>query len=54
MEKYRDVPMSLGDSTIVALAEELEIRQIFTLDADFEIYRYKDLQKFDLVPREFA
>jgi predicted nucleic acid-binding protein len=50
MEKYRNIPMSLGDATIVALAEAIEIKQIFTLDEDFEVYRYRDRHRFELVP----
>ena len=50
MEKYRDVPMDLADASLVALAEALNHRQVFTLDADFRVYRFRDRQPFDLVP----
>jgi len=50
MEKYADRPMDLADATLVALAEERGERRIFTLDADFQIYRYRGRQRFDVVP----
>ena len=50
MRKYRDVPMDLADATLVALAEALEIRRVFTLDSDFQVYRYRDRQPFTLLP----
>lgn len=39
MARYRDVPMSLADSTLVRLAELHPDAKVFTLDADFRIYR---------------
>lgn len=39
MAKYRDRPMDLADASIVATAERLGVRQLFTLDGDFRIYR---------------
>jgi predicted nucleic acid-binding protein len=50
MRKYRDLPMDLADATLVALAEQLGIRTIFTLDADFGVYRYLDKHAFKVVP----
>jgi predicted nucleic acid-binding protein len=50
MDKYVDRPMDLADATLVAYAEEHELRTIFTLDADFEIYRLRGRQKFETVP----
>lgn len=50
LHHYRDVPMDFADSTLVALAEELGTRRIFTLDADFEIYRLPRRARFELVP----
>ncbi|MGE3595451.1 MAG: hypothetical protein AB7N70_07850 [Dehalococcoidia bacterium] len=37
MEKYQDRPMDLADASLVAAAERLEQRRIFTLDDDFHI-----------------
>lgn len=50
MEKYSDLPMDLADATLVALAETLGTRRIFTLDSDFRVYRYKGRQAFEIVP----
>jgi uncharacterized protein len=50
METYADRPMDLADATLVALAEERALTRIFTLDADFHIYRIKGRRRFDVVP----
>ena len=50
MEKYADRPMDLADATLVALAEEREETRIFTLDADFEVYRLKGRRRFEIMP----
>jgi predicted nucleic acid-binding protein len=50
MAKYADLPMDLADATLVALAEERGQRRIFTLDADFQVYRLHGRTRFDIVP----
>ena len=50
MEKYSDRPMDLADATLVALAEERSERRIFTLDADFHVYRLRGRQRFETLP----
>jgi predicted nucleic acid-binding protein len=50
MERYADRPMDLADATLVALAEERDEKRIFTLDADFGIYRIHGRAHFELVP----
>lgn len=50
MEKYADTPMDLADATLVALAEQLQASQIFTLDSDFLIYRTYQKKSFTLWP----
>jgi uncharacterized protein len=50
MERYADRPMDLADATLVALAEERSLRQIFTLDGDFHIYRLNGRQHFEVLP----
>lgn len=50
MEKYNDVPMDLADATLVALAESIDLTQIFTLDSDFFVYRINDKTAFEVVP----
>ena len=51
MDKYADRPMDLADATLVALAEHRGERRIFTLDADFTIYRMHGRTRFEVVPR---
>ena len=50
MEKYQEIPMDLADASLVATAESLNQRLIFTLDRDFFIYRFKDKLAFEVVP----
>jgi predicted nucleic acid-binding protein len=50
MKKYADRPMDLADASLVALAEERELTRIFSLDADFHIYRLKGRRGFEVVP----
>lgn len=50
MERYSDRPMDLADATLVALAEERDLKRIFTLDANFGIYRIHGRARFDLLP----
>lgn len=50
MEQYQDLPMDLADASLVALAEGLNQRQIFTLNHDFYIYRLCGNQPFEVVP----
>jgi uncharacterized protein len=39
MEKYRDLPFDFADASVAVLAAESGIRQVLTLDRDFDIYR---------------
>lgn len=42
MEQYRDQPMDLADASLIAIAERIPTRRIFTLDRkDFSIYRLR-------------
>lgn len=50
MARYADRPMDLADATLLALAEERDLKLIFTLDDDFHIYRRNDRQHFEVVP----
>jgi predicted nucleic acid-binding protein len=38
-DKYHDVPMDFADATLVIAAEKTGIRQIISMDSDFDIYR---------------
>jgi predicted nucleic acid-binding protein len=51
MKKYRDLPMDLADATLVALAEERKLTDVFTLDRrDFSTYRIHGRQRFRIWP----
>lgn len=40
MEKYRDLPMSLADASLVAMVETGIGDRVFTLDKHFRVYRH--------------
>ncbi len=51
MLKYADRPMDLADASMVWAAEQTGLRQILTTDrTDFEIYRTKAGQRFEVLP----
>jgi predicted nucleic acid-binding protein len=50
MAKYRDVPMDLADASLVAAGEELGLGRIFTLDRDFQVYRFRGKRNFEVLP----
>src|ERR1700694_1640158 len=50
MEQYSDLPMDLADASLVALAEERHLRDVFTLDRDFRVYRLPDGNELSLLP----
>jgi hypothetical protein len=51
MAKYADVPMDFADASMVALAQETQIKKIFTLDhRGFAIYRFSKDSRFTLFP----
>ena len=50
MDQYADRPMDLADATLVAYAEERGHRTIFTLEADFHIYRLRGRRRLAAIP----
>ena len=50
MEEYRDIPMDLADASLVAAAEALNFRRVFTLDRHFYAYRTIAGQPIEIVP----
>ena len=51
MEKYHNVPMDYADATLVVLAENEGVADIFTLDKrGFEVYRFNGKHRFSIVP----
>jgi predicted nucleic acid-binding protein len=56
MEQYSDHPMDLADASLVAAAEALRTRKVFTLDRDdFSTYRLRRgraFQPFEILPEQ--
>ena len=50
MTKYADTPMDLADASLVTVAESLGLRQVFTLDDDFYLYRLADGATLEVIP----
>jgi predicted nucleic acid-binding protein len=50
MEQYRDTPMDMADAALVAAAEALGEKRIFTLDSDFYVFRRHGSEPFEVVP----
>jgi uncharacterized protein len=48
-QKYRNQPISLADACLIHLAGQLETGDIFTLDRDFEVYRWGRNRAFRLL-----
>lgn len=54
VRRYRNVPMSLADASLVRLAELYEQSLVFTLDSDFTVYRRFDRRPIPvLMPNKF-
>ena len=50
MNKYNDRPMDFADASLVALAERLSVRKIFTLDrGGFSTYRVAGKSPFTII-----
>ncbi len=50
MDTYRDLPMDLADASVIAAAERLGLRRVFTLDRHFHAYRLADGSAMSVVP----
>ena len=50
MQKYQDTPMDLADASLVTAAETLKLKQVFTLDSDFYVYRINGKDAFEVIP----
>ncbi len=50
MRRYSDVPMDLADASLVAAAETLNQRLIFSLDKHFFVYRLHGIEAFQVLP----
>jgi predicted nucleic acid-binding protein len=43
--KYSDLPMDFADATLVVASEKAGIREIISLDKDFDVYRLPGKEK---------
>jgi predicted nucleic acid-binding protein len=50
MRQYADSPMDFADASLVALAEALHVRQIFTVDRHFHAYLVNGKEHFIVIP----
>lgn len=50
MAQYHDTPMDLADASLIAAAENLGHRRIFTVDLRFYFYRLNDGATLEVVP----
>lgn len=50
MAQYQNLPMDLADASIVAAAEVTGLREVFTLDSDFRIYRLQGGDALRIIP----
>ncbi len=49
LAKYHDAPMSLADACLVRMSELHDRSRVFTLDADFKLYRRHGRQSIPLI-----
>lgn len=50
MSKYQDRPLDFADASLVALAEAINTRVVFTLDSEFRFYRLHGRRSFEILP----
>ena len=50
MAQYADRPMDLADASLVAAAESVGVKRVFTIDSDFLFYRLANTTTLRLVP----
>ena len=52
MEKYLDIPMDLADATLMYIANKEKIKNIISIDSDFDIYRTLKKQSLNNLLRQ--
>lgn len=50
MAEYSDLPCDFADASLVYAASKAGVREIWTLDRDFLVFRLPDRSRFNLVP----
>jgi uncharacterized protein len=52
MDKYRDLPADFADASLLAVCERLDVREVASMDRDFDIYRFRNRIRFrNVFPR---
>jgi predicted nucleic acid-binding protein len=49
MSKYSDTPCDFADACLIAMADQLNTGDIFTLDSDFRHYRWRRTRAFHML-----
>jgi predicted nucleic acid-binding protein len=50
MAEYKDLPCDFADASLVYAASQTRVREIWTLDRDFVVFRLPDRTRFTLIP----
>jgi predicted nucleic acid-binding protein len=50
MAEYIDLPCDFADASLVYAASKTRVREIWTLDKDFLVFRLPDRSRFSLIP----
>ena len=50
MTDYEDLPCDFADASLVYAAAKTGVREIWTLDSDFLVYRLPDRTRFQVIP----
>ena len=50
MAEYADLPCDFADASLVYAASRTRVREIWTLDRDFLVFRLPDRTRFTLIP----
>jgi uncharacterized protein len=50
MQQYADLPLDLADASLVSAAEQLNERQLFSMDQSLRAVRIQGRQFFEVVP----
>lgn len=50
MTRYADLPCDFADASLLYAAHVTKIREVWTLDRDFQVFRLPDRSRFTVVP----
>ncbi len=54
MARYGDLPCDFADASLLYAAHLTKVREIWTLDRDFQVYRLPDRTRFTVIPSGLA